>query len=136
MSLIPWNDSYSVGVPEIDKQHRKLFLLVDDVFAASKDPYKSKDDVGQIVDELVSYVEYHFACEQKYLLNHPEFAAHRATHAGFVLEVIRFVKKVQTTDEDALVLELLKYLIDWLQEHILETDREYFQYLIKHNLLP
>ena len=34
MSLFAWKDSYGIGVPEVDIQHRRLFTLADELHEA------------------------------------------------------------------------------------------------------
>lgn len=136
MALMTWKDCYSVGVPEIDSQHRKLFLLINDVYDASQKPACGQDEIERIIDDLLNYVEFHFKSEQRYLLNHPDFADHRETHAQFVIAVMRFVKRLKEKDPALLIHDLLKFLVDWLQDHILATDVLFFRYLREHNLLP
>lgn len=136
MALMTWKDCYSVGVSEIDAQHRKLFLLINDVSEASQNPSCRQEEIERIIDDLLHYVEFHFSSEQRYLVNHPEFAAHRDTHAQFVIATIKFVKRLKENDPSLLTNDLLIFLVNWLRDHILATDVVNFRYLREHDLLP
>ena len=55
MSLIQWDNSYSVGVAEIDLQHQKLIEMINYLHKAMSEG-KANDVLGHIVNELMSLV--------------------------------------------------------------------------------
>ena len=59
MSLIKWNDSFSVNVVKIDQEHKKLFEMVNELTDAMKAGH-GKDVLGNILDRLISYTAFHF----------------------------------------------------------------------------
>ena len=65
MALIKWNDSFSVGVVEIDLQHQKLVALINDLNEAMLQA-RGKTVLTRILNELVSYTVVHFGTEEKY----------------------------------------------------------------------
>jgi hemerythrin len=89
--LIMWTDSFSVKVTEIDTQHKKLIELINKLYDAMK-VGKSKDVMGEILNNLISYTATHFKTEEKYfdLYSYPEKEIHKAGHKQFVETVTKF----------------------------------------------
>ena len=80
MSYLKWTMAYSVDVPEIDEQHKRLFALVNDLHHAMK---TGKDkDLARIIDAVVDYTDYHFKAEEELLRScaYPEFDEHKEMH--------------------------------------------------------
>lgn len=55
-----WSDSYSVGIPEIDEQHKALFDLMERLHKAIAARQGSAACI-EILKELVDYTRIHFA---------------------------------------------------------------------------
>ena len=134
--IICWNDTFSVGIAEIDNQHKTLIGMINGLlgFLADDENTHTKNVTGNILEEMISYVDFHFKSEEKYLQQHPDFKAHRFEHWTFAQKTSSFVKdykdhKAELTDE------VCEFLIGWLRLHILESDRKDFQYLLENNLL-
>ena len=55
MDAIEWDDSYSVGVPELDEQHKNLFRIVNTMFSTEDLSVNSKvitDLMAEMAAEL------------------------------------------------------------------------------------
>ena len=94
MSLMAWEDSYSVQIPIIDEQHKKLFTLINQLHDAMSKG-KGNDVMGRVISELVSYTKTHFGMEEKLMQskNYPDLKAHQAQHRKFVEKVEEFQKE-------------------------------------------
>ena len=131
MSLMSWRASYSVGHAEIDGQHKKIIELInalDDAMQAGV----GKVALGMILDELITYTANHFAAEEKYMLdaNYPAYDEHKAKHVKMtdkVLEIQSLYKKGTV----GITIDVMKFLQDWLNKHILGTDMLYAPYIGK-----
>lgn len=57
-----WHPSFEVGHDQIDRQHRRLFAIANDLGDAlmSKKP---KDDIALMIDELLTDIAHHFRSE-------------------------------------------------------------------------
>ena len=64
MALITWGPSIMVGVPDIDKQHKRLVDLINELHTAMTKG-QGRDVVGRVVDALVSYTRDHFGFEER-----------------------------------------------------------------------
>ena len=134
MGLINWDSSLSVKVAEIDRQHQKLVMLINELNEAMKQR-KTKEILGNIVDGLLSYTAIHFKTEEKYFAqySYPDASTHNQEHTAFVKRVADFKEKFDK-GQLALSIEVMKFLSDWLQNHIKGTDRKYSDFFNEKGL--
>jgi hemerythrin-like metal-binding protein len=123
--LFPWTDKLSLGLPEIDKQHKKLVSLINQLYQAMKSQ-KGAAQSGEILHELAQYTVTHFAYEEKLFdtHNYTERSGHKKQHAALVDKVTAFQKEFNS-GRAGLSMDLMNFLMDWLKEHILKTDAAY-----------
>lgn len=123
-----WKDSYSVGVEAIDKQHKVLFEIGNDLANAMKSDKDDKyDDIMYILEELIDYTEYHFSFEEELLDKNglPLSDKHLAQHRFFI-ETLNEKKSDEIDEYQGETLnELFGFVADWIIKHILNTDKEY-----------
>lgn len=135
MSLFEWKDEYSVGVPQIDAQHKKLVALInslDETLSAGFD----LEALKPIFNELVEYTVYHFTFEER-LMRDQDYGkgdreAHIRQHRQFEEQI-----KALRADLDQLKVSdcevILSYLTNWLVNHICKIDHKLGQYLLQHS---
>src|SRR5512132_1295226 len=123
MALFAWSDDYSVAVPEIDRQHRRLFEYAARLHAAML-AGKAKEVLAPILENLISYTRSHFATEEELMRRHryPAYAAHKSEHDALTQKVLALQSEFEF-GRAALTLELMDFLKQWLARHILGTDR-------------
>ncbi|HVN47704.1 MAG TPA: bacteriohemerythrin [Bacteroidota bacterium] len=129
MSLILWDNTFSVHIKEIDEQHKKLVNLINSLYDAMK-AGKGKEVLHHILDELIDYTKNHFSKEEKMMgqYGYPTAALHKMEHD-------KFTKKVLTMQNDlekgnaVLSMDVLQFLKDWLLQHIQKTDKQYSPFL-------
>jgi hemerythrin-like metal-binding protein len=134
MSLLAWNDSYSVGVRSIDQQHSGLFAIVNELHTAMMKG-QAKSVLGALLDKLVKYTNEHFSYEERMMeaSKYPSFAAHRAHHLDLTKQVSEFMDRYKRGD-GTLNIELLRFLSDWLTKHIQHEDKEYGPWLTRNGV--
>jgi hemerythrin len=128
-TLFQWSDDYSVGINEIDNQHKIIFELINQLFqsALRQDHHSS---ASKTLDALIDYTRTHFKLEEKLLLeaSYPNLAEHQQEHGRFVDKIVDVVRKFQA-EEKVVTFELLNFLKHWLKEHILVTDMVYARFI-------
>jgi hemerythrin len=128
MPLIEWNKAFSVGIQKIDEQHQKFFFITNILFDSMQGA-QDREVVGSVLKELQQYVVYHFKTEESMMKLHsyPYINEHKLEHEGAIQKVNKLVldyeRGLETVD-----IELLKFLSDWIQNHILQVDRKYIPY--------
>ena len=134
MSLIKWNDSFSVNIVRVDQEHKKLFQMINDLTDAMK-AGKGKDVLGGILDGLLSYTASHFQTEENYFqqVKYPDAAAHKKEHTAFVQKISEF-KKDFDAGRATVSVNILQFLSKWLQNHIKGTDQKYSSFLNENGI--
>jgi len=129
MALLNWKNEYSVGVPSIDGQHHKLFDMLNQLHEAMKSGVGAKV-VPVILNNLISYTRDHFSDEEQSMrqAGYPAYVAHKAEHDKLADEVVRLVKDMEAGGI-AMSVEILSFLQQWLQTHILSADKKYSSHM-------
>ena len=128
MDLV-WDQSYSVNVAEIDRQHQKMAVLLDVLFEAIE-AGRPQSVLSGIVKELVAYAGYHFETEETLMerYKYPEVEVHKKEHDGFRRKVAAFQTDLSERKE-TLPGDLIKFMTHWLSDHIVGTDKKYGPFL-------
>lgn len=129
MPLIQWGPKYSVNIQEIDNQHQKLMALINQLYDAMTAGH-GKDVLGKVLNELANYTVNHFAYEEKLFQQHayPETAAHKAEHVKLIQQVTDLKQKFES-GKAHITLEVMNFLKDWLNNHIMVVDKKYSAHL-------
>ena len=129
MVFIEWVESYSVNIKEIDDQHKKLIGILNRAHDAMK-AGKGKKAISTLLSELIDYTGYHFRTEedlfQKY--GYPDLIKHKEEHDDLTQKALDLKTSF---DEGRLMnnIEIIIFLKDWLNTHILDTDKKYSAFL-------
>lgn len=125
MALFEWTRDFETGVREVDDQHRALVRLINQL-DETRSSGPSAESAAGVFDQLGDYIRYHFAAEERALVEHglPEDAlrAHTAQHDQFVHRVQRLAS-LQRARTFAASDELMSFLVSLLSDHILRRDR-------------
>lgn len=134
MPIMQWSDSLSVGVREIDAQHKTLIMNLNDLFDAMK-AGKASTTLKPLLAKLVAYTQMHFATEEKYMkqFDFADFKIHKNEHDGFVNRVAIFQAQYEA-GKQLLSVDILTFLKDWVTGHIQGTDKKYSALFIEHGL--
>ena len=127
--MFKWQDSFSSKVNTFDDQHKKLFSLGNhllDVVHASREA-DHYDDIIEALNELKDYTVYHFNAEEELMekYNYPKMMSHKMQHKKFLAKVEELLSKDVDANQIDVTLELLTFLADWIQNHILVVDSQY-----------
>ena len=129
MALVRWTDDLSVNIQEIDRQHKELVTMINNLHNAMLQG-KGKNALGQIINGLTGYIDDHFSTEEDYFnrFRYPDRRSHVSEHAEFTKKVHEFRQKV-LADRQNVTIEMIDFLYDWLTNHILVRDKQYEQFL-------
>ena len=133
MVWIEWSQEYSVNIKKIDEQHKKLINVINKLYDGlsgdSKETFLSpaKEIINNAIAELTDYTKYHFSEEEALMrnLSYPDYLSHKAKHDDFVLKVIEFQDSYRKGHILVLSVEIIRFLRDWLLNHILTIDKQY-----------
>ena len=129
MALIDWKDSLSVKIMDIDKQHRELFRIINELHEAMKTG-KAKTVLNDILNRLIGYTKSHFKMEERLFILHkyPDTEAHLTQHENFVKKVSEFKEKFDN-GSTSMSIEIIRFLSEWVENHIATVDQKYSEYL-------
>ena len=124
--IFVWDVSYSVGLPEIDRQHLVLFNMMNDLNRLIK-LKRDVDFITRALDGLIKYTKAHFLYEEELMARYsfPDIEAHKRTHAKLLGEIRDFEKRIENSNDNAIKEELIEFLTSWLSKHIKVSDKKY-----------
>jgi hemerythrin len=134
MAFIEWNNSFSVGVSEIDSQHLKLVGIINALHDAMLQG-KGRAVLGDIIKGLVDYAGAHFLTEETYFdqFGYPDAGSHKEEHSAFTQKVAEF-KDGFDAGKLALSITVMDFLSSWLRNHIKGVDKKYGPFFIEKGL--
>ena len=116
MNII-WKDSYLIGDPTIDQEHRQLFELSNELLAAT-----DKGTLTLCVMKLYRHVRKHFAHEEKLMreIGFPDYLAHREEHNQLISQLNITAESIARDKWNSQDLYSLVSL--WAGQHIPQSD--------------
>jgi len=132
--MLQWDDSYSVGVQDIDEQHKGWFDAINR-FQAAVDSGEAAQEFAKLLEFLIGYAESHFKTEETYFekCGYEGAESHRQQHRVFI-EIVEGYKARFEADELIVPAEVSSFLNSWLTEHILSSDKRYIDCLHESGL--
>ncbi|MDV7340591.1 bacteriohemerythrin [Terasakiella sp. A23] len=125
MEVIEWKEEYNIGIPQIDKQHKKLVALINRLSKAETEGGM----IAYVFDDLDLYVKEHFRAEEELLraFEYEDFDAHKEEHRTFEgwLSAVRQSFNLGGSSSHLIAESMNAYLRNWLINHILESDMAY-----------
>jgi hemerythrin len=120
-----WHDSYGVGLPDIDEQHRMLFEMIDGL-AALADGRATGDSMTDTVDRLVALARSHLQYEETLAARRTAHGYETALrdHGEFLRKVEGLSRYLETAPVDALHT-MVEFLKDWVIDHALLENRRF-----------
>lgn len=129
MKDLVWDHVLSVGIDEIDEDHRRLVDLFN-ILNHSVSEGDTPEYLAAVLEELITLTVWHFRHEERLMLKYgyEGLAEHKAEHEELVNTAKELQQKIlqagiQVANEDLVFLER------WLTEHILTTDMRLGAYL-------
>jgi hemerythrin-like metal-binding protein len=125
-----WKDEYSIGIAEIDEQHKGIVELFT-VINAAIDNREGWSDVFFKLEQLREHVRFHFALEESLMRMHGY-----SKHAEHVDQHKHFLDKLDqlqmTTLSRQVTMNTIHYLSNWYTDHMKTQDRDFVRYIIDH----
>jgi hemerythrin len=135
--MFEWKPEYTSGIDEVDRQHQKLFVLAGDLYdiAKRKDGYDYHDEITQVFGALSDYTVYHFRYEEELMKQHGyslrELAAHCTEHDNFIQKMKKVAEEDLDKKQQQVLMDVVMFAVDWIEKHILGSDRRYAAYHLK-----
>lgn len=126
-SQLVWSDEYNIGVDVIDKEHKRLFKIINKLFAFGEEEKKSQWACQEGIKYFKEHAMKHFAEEENYMLsiNYKGYETHRQLHQGFRQKTLPALEQEleNTNYSPGAVDHFLGVCAGWLIGHTLTEDR-------------
>ena len=102
MSLIEWDEKFSVGVAAVDHEHRELIGLVNATYDRLQRP-DAGITVPDFLGEIYARIYAHFALEEKLMRasRYAHYAEHKADHERLLDEIRDIMDDYEDGDSEA-----------------------------------
>jgi hemerythrin len=127
--LFEWTSGYSVGVPAMDSQHRKLIGYMNG-FHEFHGAGRLREAQSALAS-LLRYTRIHFLEEEVLMERHryPDLAGHRAAHRQLLVIAEKLARAYMQDPISRNAENMGNYLKVWLAHHILGMDQRYAPFL-------
>lgn len=126
METINWSARYSVGVENLDEQHKQIIGMLNRLVTSPEARDANSETISEILTTMTRYSLEHFKTEESLLKAHgyPDFEQHRQEHVAYRRKTIDFSTATSLGVESVPQI-LVTYLFEWWTNHILKEDMKY-----------
>jgi hemerythrin len=130
---LKWSDFLTVGVPEMDEEHKKFISQVNELTKAVLE-CRDKAVIRRLMDSMLTEAADHFRNEEQLLVkwNYPDRAVHAMKHVQLTAQLNRVKNEFETPAISFMGalkgLQINQMLID----HLLKEDMKYRDFLRIH----
>lgn len=123
MAYMKWTSDLNTGIQVIDNQHQRIVEYINQLHDAISN--HSRDEVGQVLEQMVEYTLSHFAFEEDLQeeAGYPFVHAHKKVHGLFTKKLAEFQQRFELGED--ISRQLLTLLRTWLINHIKRDDADY-----------
>lgn len=121
---IEWHESLTIGITEIDNQHKELISRFDQLLKACE-TNKGATELKKMLGFLDDYAVRHFNDEEalQRKINYPDYETHRKEHESFVVNLRKLRSEIDREGAGVYqIVEANNMLVKWLINHISASD--------------
>ncbi len=124
-----WTEQLDINNDLVNEQHKLIVVEINKLYR-SLNKRDDAEDAGEVMNRLVAVAVNHFGDEEKIFKNsdYPLVEQHLQKHVDIIATLGDYNTRVQAK-EAGFEAELLDFLKEWLQLHIMMTDRGYTAYI-------
>ncbi|MCM1050108.1 MAG: bacteriohemerythrin [Clostridiales bacterium] len=124
---IKWEERFNIGVDIIDKEHKKLFKIINKLFAFEEDEAKEQWVCQEGIKYFKDHALGHFKDEEEYMksINYPGLEVHKRIHTDFRQKILPALEQElkDTKFSSESVNHFLGVCVGWLVAHTLSEDQ-------------
>ena len=131
--FLPWSDRLSVGIKEVDDDHKQLISLVNRLHRTMKDGGDATA-LGAILTEAAEYTQVHFSREEAMMrrYDYPGLADQQEEHRRMVHQLSALATQFSNGDFPV-AMDIMAFAKVWLTKHILGTDMKLKPFFAQKN---
>lgn len=131
--MFKWDEKYSIGIEDIDEQHKGLFEIGNWLNELNLSELKNDHyiEVMIIINELLVYSNDHFKDEEAYMkqVKYPKLEDHIKIHQRFIDYVASFDFEVLYEQGEVMIESLFTFINRWIVQHIMNEDQKIQKYV-------
>jgi hemerythrin len=137
MTFFRWSDNIRIGIDIFDAEHMQLVAIMNELYESLLSG-SAAIILNSVLDGLVNYGERHMRHEEATFAdtNYPHARWHTRQHDAFRKRILALRQQTETVSGNAVAIETLTFLKNWLTKHIDKEDRAYAEYLTAKGILP
>jgi hemerythrin-like metal-binding protein len=126
-AMFQWDDKFSVGIQSIDNQHKEIVTSLSNLLQAMKTG-KANEITSKTILDMEAYARTHFQKEEFFFdkFNYSDKEKHKEEHRFFTQKIIQ-LRRDLNSGRMTVAFELLGFMKDWIERHILIEDRKYME---------
>lgn len=131
---------YETGITLIDEEHKNLFDIIREANNLIHDDllHDKFDKIMEILDRLQNYTREHFSDEEEYMkkIGYPKLAEQKKAHEAFIDQLVDIdLNQLDDIDDNQqeYLIKLIDFLLNWLSNHILKSDKLIGEYVINQS---
>lgn len=134
MALITWSGKYSVGVKNLDDQHKEVINLLNELHAAMLKG-QAQSLAGELLPKIQRHAREHFSTEERLMesTKYAGIAEQRTEHSALLAKIDEYAARHKRGDS-AVYLELLTFMRGWMTNHMQKIDQKYTVWLNEHGV--
>ena len=131
MTLLDWRENFSIGIAEVDHEHRELIGLINSLHAALGDE-RGGERVEAFLGEIFADIAAHFALEERVMRErrYDALAEHKADHER-LLDQLRDMMDAQAEGAELDDARFGGQLTEWFAGHFRTHDARFHQHLVR-----
>lgn len=137
-----FTDKYKTDIQLVDDEHRRLFEIIKEAndLIFEELLHDKYDKIIELLSELKDYTEFHFSDEEKLMekIGYPGLEAQQRAHAAFIEKLVNIdlntLDDIDNNQQEYLT-ELINFLLGWLSNHILGSDKKIGEFVKEHNII-
>jgi len=129
--MFEWNAELSVGIGEVDIQHRKIIDKINDIMEVVESSGES-EKIIEAIKFLGAYTENHFETEEKLMIasGFMGIKPHKIHHRKFVKKLDDIIDSINAGRLDASGVKASgQEIFSWFSQHITTADRNFGNFL-------
>lgn len=130
MTFTKWTDDLSIGIPELDEEHKQWLEILNELHDAMSDN-SDAEIIQDIIKRMLEYAVMHLTHEEMHMLEHKYhlYESHREKHNRLIHKVELLLDRANKNSNFRLTVETVLLLKNWLTNHIMVTDKKYGEYV-------
>jgi hemerythrin-like metal-binding protein len=132
MKTIEWREEFSIGIPEVDHEHRELIGLINSALSSSERIDAPTQLIVISLGEIYARVSAHFALEERVMksLDYDQYAEHKRDHERLLDDIRDIMDDCESSaifDRD----QFAERLTNWFGTHFRTHDARFHGHLTR-----